>query len=160
MVGYCADRFGFGCHWGGHLHICCGRRLCVVCIKRVALAVREKSKIAVVGSRGYPDEWDVRNYIWTLRPMKNSVMVISGGAKGPDTWARLACARAGIYFRLYEADWNTHGKSAGPLRNYEMAVACDKVVAFWDGESRGTLDMIRKARDLEKPILIHVKKER
>jgi hypothetical protein len=72
--------------------------------------------------------------------------IISGGAPGADrigeTWADihdLPCKR-------YTADWNTHGKKAGPMRNSEMAENADALVAVWDGKSRGTKDMILKAK--------------
>ena len=49
----------------------------------------------------------------------------------------------------YPADWETHGKAAGMIRNKQMADACeadvDGLIAFWDGESRGTENMIRLA---------------
>jgi hypothetical protein len=44
------------------------------------------------------------------------------------------------------ADWKAHGKaSAGPIRNQQMAQVADGLIAFWDGRSRGTKDMIEKA---------------
>ncbi len=47
---------------------------------------------------------------------------------------------------VFPADWRLHGKAAGPMRNSKMAEAgADLCIAFWDGESHGTLDMIRKA---------------
>lgn len=39
-----------------------------------------------------------------------------------------------------------HGKMAGPIRNLEMAKYADGLIAFWDGKSRGTRDMITKAK--------------
>lgn len=46
----------------------------------------------------------------------------------------------------FEADWEKHGRAAGPIRNAEIVAACDKLIAFWDGKSRGTQDAIKKAR--------------
>lgn len=45
----------------------------------------------------------------------------------------------------FPADWNAHGKAAGPIRNQQMAQEADVLIAFWDGKSRGTKDMIEKA---------------
>lgn len=51
---------------------------------------------------------------------------------------------------LYHADWDTHGKAAGPRRNAEMVEAvADRnghCVAFWDGKSPGTAHAIELAR--------------
>jgi hypothetical protein len=50
-----------------------------------------------------------------------------------------------IPVKLFEADWNTYGRAAGPLRNKLMAEHADACIAVWDGESKGTLSMIRQA---------------
>jgi len=52
-----------------------------------------------------------------------------------------------VYFHLlYPADWNRHGRAAGPIRNEKMAEVSDALIAFLDGKSRGTRSMIEIAR--------------
>ena len=46
----------------------------------------------------------------------------------------------------YPADWEHFGKASGPKRNMQMAKIADAVIAFWDGESRGTQSMIECAK--------------
>jgi len=46
----------------------------------------------------------------------------------------------------FPAEWNKFGKAAGPKRNKEMAIAADALIAFWDGKSRGTKNMIELAK--------------
>lgn len=55
-----------------------------------------------------------------------------------------------------KADWSTHGLQAGPIRNMRVAGECEILFAFWDGkvEGSGTLDVVRKARALDKPVVI------
>ncbi len=48
---------------------------------------------------------------------------------------------------VYKANWNAYGKRAGMLRNEEMASASDGLIAFWDGSSPGTKNMIKLADD-------------
>lgn len=49
-------------------------------------------------------------------------------------------------FTPYPADWNKHGKSAGPIRNSEMIKSGAEIcIGFWDGKSKGTFDMMKKA---------------
>jgi hypothetical protein len=44
------------------------------------------------------------------------------------------------------ADWTTHGKAAGPIRNARMvALGADVCLAFPKGESRGTRGCMRLA---------------
>lgn len=51
--------------------------------------------------------------------------------------------------KSYPADWNKHGKAAGHIRNTTMANNAQALVAFWDGKSKGTADMISKAKERE-----------
>lgn len=46
----------------------------------------------------------------------------------------------------FPADWQKNGKSAGYKRNEEMAQNSDALIAFWDGESKGTKHMIDTAK--------------
>lgn len=51
-----------------------------------------------------------------------------------------------IAVKLFPADWDTHGKKAGILRNQEMIDAgATHLVAYWDQKSKGTADMIKRA---------------
>ncbi len=72
--------------------------------------------------------------------------VISGGAKGADNlgarWGKIK----GLDCEVFKPDWTRYGRSAGPIRNAEMAENADALLAFWDGESKGTGNMIATAR--------------
>jgi hypothetical protein len=46
---------------------------------------------------------------------------------------------------FYYADWKNLGKAAGPIRNSEMAANADALILVWDGKSRGSSDMLKKA---------------
>ena len=102
-------------------------------------------RIAIVGSRKYPNEQDVYNYVKSLP--KDSI-VVSGGCRGPDQWAVKAAKEFGLEYKVHEADWERYGLGAGPKRNSIVAKDCEHLVAFWNGSnsSRGTLDVIAKAR--------------
>lgn len=53
----------------------------------------------------------------------------------------------------YLADWNTHGNSAGPIRNKQMLDEGkpDLILAFPGG--KGTADMIRQVSAARLPVL-------
>jgi len=72
--------------------------------------------------------------------------VVCGCARGADQMGELWAKRTGVGVVRFPADWNTHGKKAGFLRNLEMADNADCLVAFWNGVSRGTAHMIGCAR--------------
>ena len=82
--------------------------------------------------------------------------IISGGAGGADTLAELYALKENIGIRVYMAQWKTYGKSAGPIRNQEMLDLGkpDMVIAFWDGVSKGTKNMIEIAQKANIPVKI------
>jgi predicted Rossmann fold nucleotide-binding protein DprA/Smf involved in DNA uptake len=116
-------------------------------------------RIAIVGSREYRahikdkgERWKpIFTYIWTL-PM--DTVIVSGGAAGVDGAAEFAARSRQLVVDIYPADWDTYGKSAGMRRNNLIVNAADKVVAFYDGTSKGTADTIAKARKAGKPVVI------
>lgn len=73
---------------------------------------------------------------------------------GADHLARVYAEEHGYGIKIYDAQWAVHGKAAGPLRNEDMAAYAHACVAFWDGESRGTADMLRRAKAHNIPIRI------
>lgn len=68
--------------------------------------------------------------------------VVSGGAEGVDYLGEKWAASQKLHVRKFAADWDRYGKSAGPIRNALMAWYGTHLVAIWDGESRGTANMI------------------
>ena len=71
--------------------------------------------------------------------------VICGGAAGVDTLGAKWANEHQVPLQYFLADWTTHGRAAGPIRNTEMALAADALVLVWDGKSRGSADMLNKA---------------
>ena len=76
----------------------------------------------------------------------HNVIIVSGHASGVDSLGEKFAADHNLQCELYPADWDKHGKAAGPIRNAEMAEVADALIAFWDGQSRGTKSMIDLAR--------------
>lgn len=114
--------------------------------------------IAVVGSREGITRELVEAKLAALTAKLTALgwtpVIVSGGARGVDTfaedWARAHSFQA-IVFR---ADWHIHGKSAGYKRNVDIVNKADIVVAFWDGQSRGTAHSIKLTRDAGKRLYI------
>lgn len=106
-------------------------------------------KVAIVGSRDYPDMEQVVDFVFQL---PDGTEVVSGGARGVDSWAADTAKSTllDLEVRVFPADWNRHGKSAGYIRNQQIVDYADCVVAFWDGKSRGTAHTIKLAREADK----------
>lgn len=82
--------------------------------------------------------------------------VVSGGARGVDQLAEEWARRNDIPVAVFPASWKEYGKSAGPLRNIEMAEYADALIAIWDGRSRGTANMIQVAELNGLRVFVHV----
>jgi len=113
-------------------------------------------RVAIVGSRCYPDEDDVFSYVHEL---PSDTVVVSGGAEGPDTWAEKAAKRRGMLVVIYRADWSLFGKAAGFIRNATIVANADRVVAFWDGQSNGTHHTIGLAQKRGLPVEVYCPNE-
>lgn len=108
-------------------------------------------KIAIVGSRAFESLLLVRFYVSRL-PADS--IVISGGAKGVDKFAEDEARARGLLVRIYEAEWEKYGRSAGMRRNGAIVEDAEKIVAFWDGKSRGTKNSVERAIEAQKPCFV------
>lgn len=101
-------------------------------------------KVIIAGSRGITDEHLIFNAI------KDSgfeiTEVVSGGAIGVDKFGEKYANRNDIPLKIFLPDWKKKKASAGIIRNAEMANYADALIAVWDGESRGTKNMIEVAQ--------------
>jgi hypothetical protein len=83
--------------------------------------------------------------------------VVCGGARGVDDLGRKWAGNGNrVPVKMFPADWDTHGKSAGYKRNVEMANYADALIAVWDGQSRGTKHMIDIARSKGLTVFVHL----
>jgi hypothetical protein len=72
--------------------------------------------------------------------------VVCGKARGVDTLGEQWAKSHGIPVKEFPADWETHGKSAGPKRNRQMAEYAEALILVWDGKSRGSANMLQEAK--------------
>jgi hypothetical protein len=107
--------------------------------------------IAIVGSRDFPDLDRVRRFVRSLRP---DVVVVSGGAGGVDSAAICEARARGLAVEVFTPDWTHFGRAAGAIRNRQIVERADRVVAFWDGVSKGTKITIDLAQLARKPVEI------
>jgi hypothetical protein len=101
-------------------------------------------KVIIAGSRGIED------YPFVEKAIKDSgfeiTEVVSGGARGVDRLGERWAREHGIAIRQFLPDWNTHGKSAGFIRNDLMVKYADALICIWDGTSRGTKHTLDQAK--------------
>lgn len=104
-------------------------------------------KILVCGGRDYNDWDEFVMQMHVVAQLNGSIThIISGGARGADFLAKVYAQTCNLNYDEYPADWDKHGRMAGPVRNQKMLDygRPDHVVAFPGG--RGTADMVRRAK--------------
>ena len=105
-------------------------------------------KIIIAGGRDFGDYEFAYDVLSSFRTRFGpSMEVVSGHAKGADQLGEMWADEYRLKVTLFHADWDKHGKAAGPIRNAAMALYADVLVVFWDGKSKGTLSMITLALD-------------
>lgn len=101
-------------------------------------------KVLVCGSRHFD------NYDWLREELEKYEIteIIEGGARGADRMAATYARSKSIKFTEFPANWEKHGKAAGPIRNIQMLKegVPDLVVAFMGPNSRGTAHMVSIAQ--------------
>jgi hypothetical protein len=130
-------------------------------------------KVIVAGGRGFNDyarlSADLFNYAESVGE-DVGISIVSGMARGADKLAHTFAIRESVKVYEFPADWddldvpgavvktNSRGKQynavAGHLRNAAMAEFADRLIAYWDGESRGTKNMIETMEKMGLPVTV------
>lgn len=105
-------------------------------------------KLAIIGSRNCPPI-DIMSHLKHL-----PTGVVSGGARGADTYAREFAQKYNLPLTEYLPEYDKYGKAAPLIRNKLIVDNCDCLIAFWDGQSRGTKFTLDYAKEKGKPIKI------
>ena len=108
-------------------------------------------KVIIAGSRDITEQQVVIDFVWEL-PIE-ATEIVSGCAKGVDTIGEFIAEAIGVPVKKFPADWKTHGKAAGPIRNKQMAEYADAAIVIHNG-SRGSLNMIEQMKKLNKPVYV------
>ena len=107
-------------------------------------------RVIIAGGREFQDYALLKEkceYYLQNKLQSDNVIIVSGHASGADSLGERFAQEHGLQIELHPADWAKHGRAAGPIRNEEMASVADALIAFWDGQSRGTKNMIDQARE-------------
>ena len=104
-------------------------------------------KLLVTGGRAFRDFRTLTADLDSLHKDTPIALLIHGGAPGADSLAGLWAEVHNVPTAVYRAQWNLHGKAAGPIRNQQMLdVARPEAYLDFPG-GRGTADMVHRLQE-------------
>lgn len=108
------------------------------------------TRVIVCGGVDFTDEKLCFEQLDRILPRYDNVEIVSGHARGADALGERYAKSHGIQLKIFKAEWKSYGKAAGPIRNKAMLnYAMEEtpvIIAFWNGVSRGTKNMVEQAR--------------
>ena len=105
-------------------------------------------KIAIVGSRNLTN-------IALDKYISNEVdEIVSGGAFGVDFRAAEYAKNNNLKLTEFLPQYERYGRAAPIIRNKQIVDYSDKIIIFWNGNSKGTLSVIKYVKKTEKPFEI------
>jgi predicted Rossmann fold nucleotide-binding protein DprA/Smf involved in DNA uptake len=111
-------------------------------------------RVAIVGSRRFSDPARVTDYVRSLPPRAS---IITGSASGVDAAATKAARDKGVPVQVIPASFEELADaSKAAARNQRLVDACDVLVAFWDGSSKGTRATVERALDTGKEVHVFI----
>lgn len=109
-------------------------------------------RLIIAGGRDFkptPESDKLMRVIFSCYPVEE---VVSGKARGADTYGETCAKLYGVPVKSFPADWDRLGKAAGHIRNKQMAEYADAVVLFHGGS--GTMSMRKLSRE-HKLMILH-----
>ena len=114
---------------------------------RLIIDLISKYRVIIAGCRDFADYELLKEkcdfYLQNQKP--EDIVIVSGHASGADALGERYAQERGFGLETFPADWKANGRAAGPIRNAKMASVAHTRIAFWNGKSRGTKNMIDTA---------------
>jgi hypothetical protein len=108
-------------------------------------------KVIIAGGRDFNDLNLLFKNCEEILKEYSEIEIVSGGARGADKMGEYYANKKEYQIKRFPAQWEKYGKSAGYIRNKEMSEYGDLLIAFWDGSSKGTKNMIDLAESKKIP---------
>ena len=105
-------------------------------------------RVIIAGGRHFEDYGMLErkcDAILRVKAKTSRIVILSGKCSGADALGERYAKERGYEVDPHPADWTRYGASAGPRRNAAMARKAHALIAFHDGKSRGTKNMIKEA---------------
>lgn len=106
------------------------------------------NRIIIAGSRTAPEnDKEIFLKVTTILNQLGfeDIEIVSGTARGADKFGENYAKEMLLPIKRFKPDWDKFGKSAGMIRNRQMADYATHLILIWDGKSKGSANMKREA---------------
>lgn len=118
-------------------------------------AIAKKPRVLVFGSRNWPAHTVIGFDMANLKKAIGDYTLVHGAAAGADTFADDYAQYLRLEIDPFKADWVTHAKAAGPIRNQKMLDSgLDYAMGYVFNDSKGSADMAGRLRKAGVPMRI------
>ena len=128
-------------------------------------------KVIIAGGRDFDNYESLKKVCTQVLHKQSDIEVVSGTAEGADKLGEDFAIESNLGLKSFPAPWNDiegkpdnqigtrkdgkkYWKAAGHYRNEQMAKYADALIAFHDGTSKGTANMIDEIKKLKKPFKV------
>lgn len=112
-------------------------------------------KTIIAGGRDFDDYTVLESLVSPFHDVHEISEVVCGEARGADSLGKRWAKNHNVKVVSFFPDWKNNGKAAGYIRNKQMGDYADILIAFWDGKSRGTKNMIDYMKKLGKTYIVY-----
>jgi hypothetical protein len=102
-------------------------------------------RIIIAGGRDFDNYELLKDVCDEFLKDKVVTEIVTGKADGADYFGEKYAIERGFKVKEFPAEWGKYKKGAGHVRNAEMAEYSDCLIAFYDGKSKGTKNMLEEA---------------
>lgn len=116
-------------------------------------------RLAISGSRSFRHDHHrsvVLSALDVLHSQTPITEILTGDAAGPDRFAADWARTHGVPCHVLCPDWRRYDRRAGLVRDDQIVAGAERLLAFWDGRSRGTAYTIRAARAQRIPVTVYL----
>ena len=106
---------------------------------------KHKNRVIICGGRNITDP-NLLMQLWASSKIEIDEVVSGACRTGVDKMGEELAYDFDLPIKRFPANWNIHGKAAGPIRNELMARYATHMLIIWDGKSRGSGDMLRRGK--------------
>ena len=112
--------------------------------------------IALIGSKTFKDYKTLKELVEAVlnKYFIEEPHFVSGGEKGADTLGHNFAKNEGYPITIYYPNYSANGRAASIIRNENIVISSDIIIAFWDGESAGTKNAINIAKQHPQKVVI------